>query len=855
MQTTRKSKRVEQTRGRAPRMMRAGEKACARDRLRRAAVAHLRRSFTGGGILQAPIFALLAFVTLLAQAGFAAAQTPPSKEKAALSWTPPLAPPLRLTATFGEYRSGHIHAGIDLSTGKTTGMPVRAAADGRVVRVRAGGGGYGCALYLETSTGLLAVYGHLERFHPKIAKYVESEQRAKGEYEVDLFPERDRFVFRAGETIAWSGQSGSGPPHLHFELRNGDEPLNPLDLGVAAPDLQPPVFGTVRLRALAPDAFVNGGASALPAGGNGAQEVRVWGRVGVECWVLDRSGTTDARLAPREIDLFLDGEAVFRRGFERLDFARNIEVDRVYGTLDDGPGTWGYRLYTWPLGSAPDLCSEEGLSGRIDFASLEPGVHTLRIEARDAAGRSSAREIKVVVEPPVRIREWRAVREGEGGWLIGARLAGDASDRPDEKPAGPVLEDAALGEAARKLAAGLSLSWRAAGEQREAQAAAIGPGWISWRLPGSGKVEVRDGKGRALLPPMDVASVRTTPDPPPRVDLRFEEGFLALEVFPAVLPREPLKAFLCGEGHSVPLTLRGVGENGGWLFAAGEEALNGRTDRLRIATSARAVEAEIPMDGLFHAGPKEAGEGVASLSGAGDADASLGPGLTLRLPVDSFFGPAWLQATVEGLEESEDAARGPGDGEGAGTVSGPAAEGELRRISAEFRLDPQGFPLQAPLELRADASWLPPDAERGRVWGLCRRRGEEWSWLGRVTPDSTAGGGFTASLPSPGRYALLVDERAPRPRAISPGPGERLLVSPVRLEAAVTEEGSGFAPQDADILLDGRMLLAVWEVDERRLVARLDAPLAPGRHTWEVRIRDRAGNEGRESYSFRVAGR
>ncbi|MFM9053107.1 MAG: M23 family peptidase, partial [Bacteroidota bacterium] len=49
-------------------------------------------------------------------------------------FSPPIDGPLILTGTFGEVRSEHFHSGIDLSTGGTTGMPVKAAAEGYVSR-------------------------------------------------------------------------------------------------------------------------------------------------------------------------------------------------------------------------------------------------------------------------------------------------------------------------------------------------------------------------------------------------------------------------------------------------------------------------------------------------------------------------------------------------------------------------------------------------------------------------------------------------------------------------------------------------------------------------------------------------
>jgi murein DD-endopeptidase MepM/ murein hydrolase activator NlpD len=130
---------------------------------------------------------------------------------------PPLDPPLRLSGSFGEYRPGHFHAGLDFATGGQVGEPVYASLPGRVVRVRASGTGYGRSVYLQADDGRLLVYGHLDAFDEPLASYVAEVQDSAGEYEQDLWPDPARFRLSAGQRLGWSGRSGTGAPHLHFE--------------------------------------------------------------------------------------------------------------------------------------------------------------------------------------------------------------------------------------------------------------------------------------------------------------------------------------------------------------------------------------------------------------------------------------------------------------------------------------------------------------------------------------------------------------------------------------------------------------------------------------------------------------
>ena len=71
-------------------------------------------------------------LALLAAGPLPAAAADPARIEPAPALLPPLAhppldPPLRITGSFGELRGGHFHAGLDFSTGGTTGRPVYAA--------------------------------------------------------------------------------------------------------------------------------------------------------------------------------------------------------------------------------------------------------------------------------------------------------------------------------------------------------------------------------------------------------------------------------------------------------------------------------------------------------------------------------------------------------------------------------------------------------------------------------------------------------------------------------------------------------------------------------------------------------
>lgn len=146
----------------------------------------------------------------------------------------PLPIPLYLSGTFGELRSNHFHSGIDIKTNGQEGVPVVAAADGEVYRIKVSPYGFGNALYISHQNGYNTVYAHLQRFHPNIETYVRKAQYEQERFDVEVFPSRGVFSFKKGDTIAFSGNSGgSGGPHLHFEIRSArtEKIINPLLFG------------------------------------------------------------------------------------------------------------------------------------------------------------------------------------------------------------------------------------------------------------------------------------------------------------------------------------------------------------------------------------------------------------------------------------------------------------------------------------------------------------------------------------------------------------------------------------------------------------------------------------------------
>ena len=127
-----------------------------------------------------------------------------------LSSTPSIAPVRGiLTDGFGGRsdpftREPGQHNAIDISS--AVGQPVRSPADGIVVKAE-WASGYGNVVYISHGYGYSTRYGHLSAFAVRPGARV-----------------------KRGETIGYVGSTGrSTGPHLHYEVRVNNNPVNPLE--------------------------------------------------------------------------------------------------------------------------------------------------------------------------------------------------------------------------------------------------------------------------------------------------------------------------------------------------------------------------------------------------------------------------------------------------------------------------------------------------------------------------------------------------------------------------------------------------------------------------------------------------
>lgn len=230
----------------------------------------------------------------------------------------PLPIPLLLSGNFGELRETHFHTGVDLKTGGVVGVPVISMAEGVVSRVKVSPVGYGNALYVEHPDGTTTVYGHLLRYTPEVARIVREKQYERESFEVDLDMKEYGISFQPGDTLAYTGNTGSsGGPHLHFEYRDTrtEAVLNPL-LFLKIKDDMAPAIRALYLYYMAEDGCVERKKRIVPKNlGNrkySCGRITVApGRNGVGLYLTDVMNDSWNKLGIYRMELTVDGEKKF----------------------------------------------------------------------------------------------------------------------------------------------------------------------------------------------------------------------------------------------------------------------------------------------------------------------------------------------------------------------------------------------------------------------------------------------------------------------------------------------------------------------------------------------------------------
>jgi hypothetical protein len=316
-----------------------------------------------------------------------------------------------LSATFGEYRPTHLHSGVDLRTGGKNGYRVYAVSDGRIVRLKYTRRGYGKALYLKHPDGYTSVYAHLSYFNNRLGleDILEKKIKSTGQkYPGNIFLEKPVKVWK-GDVLGYSGESGSGLPHLHFEIRDReDQPVNPYRLGLGFQDEKRPTLQRLIIEPVDHASTIDGNRQPKAFGLEGDVPVVpiLRGRVRLKLEAFDEAGASN-RCGLYEILVHLDDSLLMQERFDTFQREESYQVGTVMDpTMSHlSPTVYTYNLFRQAGSRLGELIQIlPSFENHFDLSALKPGNHQFRIMARDAAGNEAVVKFPFVVNHPPTVR-------------------------------------------------------------------------------------------------------------------------------------------------------------------------------------------------------------------------------------------------------------------------------------------------------------------------------------------------------------------------------------------------------------------------------------------------------------------
>lgn len=692
----------------------------------------------------------------------------------------PTAPYLRITSAFADFRSFHFHAGIDISTNRRKGYDVYASRDGYISRIWISPYGYGKIIFVRHADGFTTTYAHLQHFKKEIDDFVRQEQYKNGKYPLDLTLPSGQFPVRQGELIAYTGDTGVGMPHLHFEIR--DESLNPVDPllfpGIASycPDHIAPAFREISFSPLSSGTFIQGDTRSwmaeTPKVGSDDYKVagvlHLSGTVGVSIKAVDWIGTSYYPNRANHYEVYIDDSLLFSSNIARFPAhdMKQIAVHYDWTLKSEGKGFF-QKLYVEQGNHLPFYARKPEGGGILETGRYAEGFHTLRIVARDVSGnRSQLRAMLAFSHPPgIDVRM-------TGGKLLVASLDSEG------------LKTLSVG-GSRTSSTGM----RRVDPSR--LASTDGRYEIPHKYYGKSVVKVvaEDRFGTPSHPHFVVLDSPRSSNTSLRIDREFTRDFVYITV----------------KSH-LPFTLR----PSVWV------SLGNRRELLDIS----ALEAN-KYTGTFALRPEDSGpfriQATADINGASLVEAF---DESTVFPITSELGGT--------IESGDFRISFPPDGVYQTLYC------RIEKSSGYYQV----YPSDVLLNEGAMVECQVPPLEAGQKAGLFHDNGEGWElidWM-EAGQKTVLSGHIDKLL---GEFALLQDNTPPTISGIRITPTKKKL----RVSFRLWDNLAGTNPDSIHILVDHQLLIGEYDPYNRIVTCDEERELPPGSHELSIEAQDRLGNK------------
>lgn len=314
----------------------------------------------------------------------------------------PLSIPIQLSANFGELRPNHFHMGFDIRTQARENLPVHAAADGYISRVKVEKYGFGNAIYITHPNGFTTLYAHLNTFKKEVQAYILQKQYEQKSWEVDVEISPGIFPVTKGDFIAYSGNTGaSAGPHVHFEIRNTatGKNYNPGLFGFDIPDTNRPTIQSLYIYDRRYSTYFQNAITKPVSGSNGNYSIKEKiikvhsPLVSFAINATDKSSNSPFNHGIYSGEVWMDGQSIFAF---KLDSISYDETRYVNACIDyaEYANHKKYRQYLFTLpGNELKIFAPTNTQGLVILNDTI--LHDIKIEAKDIDGNSSTLNLKI----------------------------------------------------------------------------------------------------------------------------------------------------------------------------------------------------------------------------------------------------------------------------------------------------------------------------------------------------------------------------------------------------------------------------------------------------------------------------
>ncbi|MGB2696633.1 MAG: M23 family metallopeptidase [Candidatus Zixiibacteriota bacterium] len=726
----------------------------------------------------------------------------------------------KLSSAFGEYRNFHFHSGIDIPTQKKTGFKVMAPESGWVFRIYTSWWGYGKAVYLKLDDGRLVLFGHLSDFSPGIKEFVEKEQLKSKSYFQNIFLDKDQMRIKKGELIGFSGETGAGAPHLHFELRDDkNQPLNPLKHGFWVADSLPPVIKKIVFRPMGINSYVEGKEEVailnlIPDSTGESYALKekpiLSGKIGLEISAYDRMNKR--KLGIYKASLYLDNELIFSSRYDTLNFETTwmVTLDRDFQLLNQGKGHF-YKLYV-NLGNELNLYTasepDKGIVNTEKSDSLSQkiytqGTHRIRVTVEDVWGNLSSAGFSVIFDkkPEIKITE---IAKSAGGYEIKGKVIDNGRYSEMEIDTSPIEK----------------LTW----DRKKLINSSEGNEffWVEdVKVPSLFRVKAKDDSGLESNPAYFVlgsSGIIANPgidEIKLDLDYCFEDGFLNFRLgFNSILSKKPELSLKVGGFEFQPLLMREIDEKSYKAVYPFSE------------TKAKELMLKVRCQSVFGDSATFVNEIPLSIATTLYGGEAVSQDDMAKIRIDSGAVYKDIQLKIE--------------------KSSPRIR--LGKKCEVYSFEPKDVPF-------AKYAWISLSYKGEKFnpekLALYEYKNRSWRFVGNeLDSDEKTVSGKVRQLSG---YALLEDLRAPRIKIIYPKRWQRIKNRSPLIYSKIWEDLSGLDIRGGiTVTVDDQWIIPEYDPEKGILKTRPSQPLSWGWHTLKIVVRDQAGNQKTVERKFKV---